>query len=515
MSYRNLYIAATIACMTGALFGYSVGFIGGILVLPSLLHHFSLDALPAKEIASAQSRLVSSWLVGCVIGVPLSVPVATKFGRKVSIIISASLYTTGAVLQFIDVHNSLLVFQLGRLVNGIGVGAGTLVSPLYISEISPANQRGTLMSGYQVAIQVFALIGFWGAFTCNSIFPSTSNLQWQLPVSIQLVPGAILFFGGWSILPESPRWLASKHKIEAAKKALSWLRMTDRGSPELNTDMIRIQRVIDVGKLNTRLEGRSSFLKRVLTRPLRTRMLIGAGIMIFQNLVGLNALNYFSPIIFMSAGFTTVSASLFLTGLFGLVKLITSLLFMFVFVRMKGNRFWLLLGSAIMGIAMFVLAFCIERMAHNHDDTSGLSGYGIVSVLMVYIFAFAFGVSLGPISWNVCSEIFPSHINTRACAVTTCIQWLSQIFIASITPPLIASIGYGTYIFYGVCCVLAFFWCALYVPETRGVALGPEMDRVFGDAAKDEVAVSEIEDIDEVTPLIGAQRRRSSIALVV
>ncbi|KAJ9661619.1 hypothetical protein H2198_001795 [Neophaeococcomyces mojaviensis] len=518
MSSRNLFVAATIACMTGALFGYSVGFIGGILVLPSFLHHFHLDLLPAQDVASAQSKIVSSWLAGCVIGVPLSVPVCSKYGRKLCIIFSASLYIVGALMQLLDVHNLLSVFQLGRLLNGIGTGAGTLVSPLYIAETSPADQRGALMSGYQVAIQIFALVGFWGAFTCNSIFDTTSNLQWQVPVLIQLLPGAILFFGSLLVLPESPRWLISEGNTEAASKALAWLRMSDENSNEISAEIARIQKTVDA---NTRLSTsgqQKSFFQQILSPPLRKRMLVGAGIMIFQNLVGLNALNYFSPIIFMSAGFISVSASLFLTGVFGLVKVITALLFMFVFIRVRGNRFWLLFGSALMGVCMFVLAFCIEQMpTPDPDQASTLNAHGVISVLMVYIFAFAFGVSLGPISWNVCAEIFPSHINTKACAVTTCIQWLSQILIASVTPPLIAFIGWGTYVVYGTCCVLAFFWCALFVPETRGVAIGPDMDRAFGDSPKDDTIpeVAEIEDVDETTSLIAKRRRRSSVAHVV
>ena len=491
--------------MTGALFGYSVGFIGGILVLPSFLHHFQLENLSAHDVATAQSRIVSSWLVGCIVGVPLSVPVCSRYGRKLCISFSAGLYIVGALLQLLDVHGSLSVFQLGRLLNGVGVGAGTLVSPIYISEISPAAQRGALMSGYQVAIQMFALVGFWGAFTCHSLFGG--NLQWRIPVLIQLLPGIGLFTGSLFLLPESPRWLVGIDESEAAKQALAWLRMKDHAEPDISTEIAQLQRVFrtQASQVN------QPFLKEILSKPLRKRLLVGAGIMIFQNLVGLNALNYFSPIIFMSAGFTSVSASLFLTGLFGLVKVVTALLFMFVFIRVRGNRFWLLLGSAIMGAAMFVLAYCIESMSASQG-----SARGMISVLMVYIFAFAFGVSLGPISWNVCAEIFPSHINTKACAVTTCVQWLSQLLVASITPPLIASIGWGTYVLYGSCCVVAFIWCAAFVPETRGVAIGPEMDEAFGDIAKDTaVDVAEVEGDDERSPLLVRHRRRSSVALVV
>jgi len=395
------------------------------------------------------------------------------------------------------------------------------------------------MSGFQVTVQSFALLGFWGAFICHSIFDTTSNLQWQVPVLFQLIPGIILLIGGLFILPESPQWLISKGETEAARKALSWLRMTDQDSDIISTEVVHLEKVVKTTNSTSSPGRQKSFVKQITSPPLRKRMFVGAGLMILQNLCGLNALNYYSPIIFISAGYTSVSSSLFLTGLFGLVKLITSLAFMFIFIRLRGNRFWLLLGSATMAICMFILAFCIEQLPTNINTNSNSNhtisspssssisnAYGITAVLMVNIFAFAFGISLGPISWNVCAEIFPSRINIQACAVTTCIQWLGQILIAAITPPLIASIGWGTYLIYGVCCVLSFIWCALYVPETKGVAIGPDMDRAFGDDAKsagddDELPeVEEIEDVgggevDETTPLVVQRRRRSSIALVV
>jgi len=129
-SNRNLYFAATVASLTGALFGYSVGFIGGILVLPSFLHHFHLDALPKSELAAARAGTVSIWLVGALFGVPLGVPVCSRAGRRGCLSFSAFLYVLGAGLQLADQGGSLATFDAGRLLNGLGVGAGTLVSPM-------------------------------------------------------------------------------------------------------------------------------------------------------------------------------------------------------------------------------------------------------------------------------------------------------------------------------------------------------------------------------------------------
>jgi MFS family permease len=129
-SNKRLYLAALIACLTASLFGYSVGFIGGVLVLPSFLHHFHLDNLPPLGLAVAQSRIVSSWLLGALLGVPFGMPVCSRWGRRRCLNFSAALYVLGSALQLVNVNGNVLIFEAGRLLNGLGVGAGTLVSPM-------------------------------------------------------------------------------------------------------------------------------------------------------------------------------------------------------------------------------------------------------------------------------------------------------------------------------------------------------------------------------------------------
>jgi MFS family permease len=129
-SNRNLYLAATVACFTGVLFGYSVGLIGGILVLPSFLHDFHLDGLAKESRASATSATVTVWLIGALTGVPLGMPICSRLGRLRCLSFAALIYVFGAALQILSVNRSLALFDFGRFLNGLGVGAGTLVSPM-------------------------------------------------------------------------------------------------------------------------------------------------------------------------------------------------------------------------------------------------------------------------------------------------------------------------------------------------------------------------------------------------
>lgn len=375
-----------------------------------------------------------------------------------------------------------------------------------------------LMGGYQVAIQLCALIGFWGAYVANAVIEPSSDLQWQIPVAIQLVPGTLLLVGALLIV-ESPLWLAEKESMDSIRRSLAWLRNMD----ENEFDVVREANTIYASAQATaelhRAAGQKNFFVEAFRKPIRKRLGVGIGLMIAQNMVGLNALNYFAAVIFMTAGFKSISASLFLTGLFGLVKVFGAMTFMFLTVKIFGNRFWLLIGSGICAISMFTLAYCVGTTdTSDGEETGKMTVKGLISVLMVYVFSFSFSLSLGPISWNFCSECFPSRLNAKCCAVTTCTQWLFQIVVASMTPILLAKIGSITFVVYGVFCVLSFIFCALWVPETRGVALGKDMDAVFGDDSKDDDpgVVEEIEDVSEVSPLLAQRaRRRSSIAIVV
>src|ERR1700754_2498135 len=117
MSKTKLYIAASVAGMTGALFGYSVGFVGGVLVLPSFLHHFHLDTLPSSDLARAESLIVSSWIIGAFFGVPCGIPLCSRYGRKRCLMFSAACYVLGTVLQVINAGSSLRLFEVGRLLN--------------------------------------------------------------------------------------------------------------------------------------------------------------------------------------------------------------------------------------------------------------------------------------------------------------------------------------------------------------------------------------------------------------
>jgi MFS family permease len=160
-----------------------------------------------------------------------------------------------------------------------------------ISEVSPPSERGMLMSGYQTALQLSALAGFWGAFATNAIFPDSSPLQWQIPVAIQLVPGILLLLGTL-VIPETPRYLAEKGKYGKAEESLAWLRGLEHGDAALAIELDEIREAAELGASRALMGKNQSFWRESLKKGVRRRLGVGVGLMIAQNMVGLNALNY-------------------------------------------------------------------------------------------------------------------------------------------------------------------------------------------------------------------------------
>ncbi|CAK7223848.1 hypothetical protein SEUCBS140593_005370 [Sporothrix eucalyptigena] len=227
---------------------------------------------------------------------------------------------------------------------------------------------------------------------------------------------------------------------------------------------------------------------RALLRPsVRKRLFRGIVLMALMTVSGTNALNFFAPVIFMSAGFTATAASLLLTGLFGLVKLVASLSFMFYFVRVRGHRFWILVSTTACAASLLVLAFCVRTFESGAEKDESANMSGILACLTVFVFAFFFGIGHGPIAWSFCAQVFPADISTLCCTVTTCTQWLFQVVNAVATPFLLAAAFWRTWLLFSVVNAVTLVWCYLYLPETRGVALGRAMDDAFGDRHEGDV----------------------------
>jgi sugar porter (SP) family MFS transporter len=286
-----------------------------------------------------------------------------------------------------------------------------------------------------------------------------------------MVPGVILLFG-MLFLPESLRWLVLKDRHEEAKVLLCKL----RGLPEHHPDVVSEFDQITTSVASEKAQEGSIFTE--LKHNTR-RILLGCFMQIAQQWTGTNAINYYGPLIFSTVGLNSTMSSL-MTGVYGCVKVFFVLVsFFFLDKKSIGRRTGLLSGSVANVIIFFVLGGMLYRI--EADTKLGLppsTACGVVAMIMIYLFAVSFEFTWGPLTWIICSEIFPNRIRAICISLTTSMNWAMNAIIGKVTPIMIAKISYGTFFFYGACCVVMGAIVLFFLPETKGRTL-EEMDEIF------------------------------------
>ncbi|KAG2237072.1 hypothetical protein INT48_001840 [Thamnidium elegans] len=420
------------------------------------------------EAQQIKGNIVSLLQAGACIGALTANFSADKIGRQRSVIISTLIFLFGSAIQTGAKNLPMMLF--GRFAGGWGVGACTMLVPMYIAEISPLNIRGRMGALWQLNISVGMMMSFWINYGCL-IGLSAGDIQWRLPLALQLVPGSILFIG-MLFLPESIRWLVLQDRTEEAKVILCKLRNRSEDDPET---MDELNQIITAVALEKQQDG--SKWKELSESYNIRRLALGCFMQIAQQWTGTNAINYYGPLVFQSIGLDS-STSVLMTGVYGCVKVFFVLVsFFFLDKKSVGRRPTLIIGS-IANVAIFCILggmlFCIQRDIATKLIPSAAQGY--VAMVMIYLFAVSFEFTWGPVPWIVCSEIFPNRIRAICISLTTC-KW-NIFFPCVLTPLMIAQIAYGTFFFYAACCFTMGIIVYVFLPETKGRSL-EEMTEIF------------------------------------
>lgn len=279
----------------------------------------------------------------------------------------------------------------------MAVGASSLIVPQYISEWSPPAIRGRLIGVFEILLQFSQVVGFWVNYGVNENIPKTSESQWLIPFALQLVPRSLLvilmFFQ-----PESPRWLLKANRAEQAIKNLIRIRKLPESD---NYIMWEVETIREQLERENELGADKSFfqkLKEAFATGNRNRLIIGMSLMMLQNLSGINALNYYSPTIFQSIGFSGTSVGLLATGVFGLVKAFGTLAFIIFGIDKLGRRRSLLIGSFGAMIAMFYLAG-YSNISGSFHGKAKQDGGAYAAIVMIYLFAIFYAMSWNGVPW--------------------------------------------------------------------------------------------------------------------
>ena len=427
---NQLLIFSTAAALGGLLFGFDTGVISGAIHFIKI--EFNLNAYQ-------EGFAVSNLMIACVVGALLAGPIADWTGRKKVLILCAVLFTVSAILSALP--RSFTELVIARFIGGMGVGMASVVSPMYIAEISPAKIRGRLVALNQLAIVVGILL----SYLSNWLLVDTGINNWRYMLVAEILP-AITFLVGLFFIPESPRWL-TKEGLE--KEALDVLNVV-AGAANADHELQEVKKSL--------AEKRTS-LKELLHPSLRRVLIVGILFSLFAHITGIDTIIYYGPIIFLESGFKTDSA-LLASVMIG----ITNLIFTFVGMAMvdkAGRKFLLLVGLAGMGISMMLVGFCMQ--------SDIISAKWTLLWIMTYIASFA--MSIGVVIWVYLSEIYPTRVRGQALSVATMVLWLGNVILTQLFPVMMERFGGGTFYIFSFICLLAFIFTWTMVKETKGVSL--------------------------------------------
>ncbi|GAB3693235.1 sugar porter family MFS transporter [Saccharopolyspora tripterygii] len=434
----------------GILWGYDTGVISGAML-------FIKQDIPLSPLQ--QGLVVSGLLVGAMAGAGASGRLADAWGRRRLILWAAVVFTAGTVGAMLATTAWMLVAF--RFVIGIGVGIASVVVPLYLTELAPKQSRGGLTS----LMQLLVTIGILVAYVTDYALADLGAWRWML--GLGAVPAVLLGIGIY-FQPESPRWLVKHGRADQARDVLSRLRGT--GAEEVEQELEEIQ-AADREKEAENAVG----VRELLTPRLRRVVLLGLGLVFFQNFIGINTIIYYAPTLLTTLGFGTSGAILANVGI-GVVNVLMTLPALRMIDRV-GRKSLLAVGSIGMLVSMLALGVA---------NVVGVS-YGplLVAVtlgsILVYIASFA--VSWGPVQWVMLPELFPLRMRGSAVGICLVFNWLFNMAVALVFPVLLDITGPGVmFLFFALMAVLSFWFVQRGLIETKGKSLEAIEQEVLGTA---------------------------------
>ncbi|MGY3480183.1 glucose transporter GlcP [Staphylococcus cohnii] len=420
-----------LGALGGLLYGYDMGVISGALL-------FIKDDIPLNSFT--EGLVVASMLVGAIFGSGASGPMSDRLGRRRVVFIIAIIYIVGALI--LALAPSMPVLVIGRLIIGLAVGGSTAIVPVYLSEMAPTEQRGSLSSLNQLMIT----IGILSSYLINYAFTPIEGWRWMLGLAV--LPSLILLIGV-AFMPESPRWLL-EHKSEKAARDV--MKLTFKES-EIDKE------IADMKEINAISESTWNVLKSPWLRP---TLIIGSVFALLQQIIGINAIIYYAPTIFSKAGLGNATSILGTVGI-GTVNVLITIVAIMIIDKIDRKRL-LVIGNIGMVASLLIMAILVW--------TIGIQSSAWIMVACLTLFIIFFGFTWGPVLWVMLPELFPMRARGAATGIAALVLSIGSLLVAQLFPILtdILSVEQVFLIFaaVGVC---ALIFVIKYLPETRGRSL--------------------------------------------
>ena len=459
VNFSYLIFLSVVAALGGFLFGYDAAVISG--TISQVTARFSLDEIQV-------GWFVGCALIGSIIGVLMAGKLSDRWGRKVTMLVAAVFFSvSGIACAFVGSFEQLVV---ARILGGIGIGVVSIVSPLYISEVSIAQYRGRLVSLYQLAVT----IGFLGAYLTNfqllhfSQSGAVLNTGWMNLVFVSEVwrgmlgfcsLPAILFFCIIFFIPESPRWLILKGRDE---RAVGIFRKIYLSEVEVDTQLQDTKSVVQS-------ETKSDW-KFLLQPGIFKAVLIGAAIAILGQFMGVNAVLYYGPTIFEEAGLSGGDA-LFSQVLVGIVNVVTTVIAVFIIDRVGRKKL------VYYGVSGMVLSLLLIGFYFHFSESMGLPNSFLLFFFLFYVFCCA--ISISAVIFVLLSEMYPTRIRGMAMSIAGFALWIGTYLVGQLTPWMLQNLTpTGTFLLFALMCVPYMLIVWKLIPETTGKSL-EEIERYW------------------------------------
>ncbi|EIA5785274.1 sugar porter family MFS transporter [Staphylococcus pseudintermedius] len=420
-----------IGALGGLLYGYDMGVISGALL-------YLKDDIPLN--AYTEGLVVSSMLVGAIVGAGLSGPLSEKLGRRRLVFMISIVFIIGALILALAPTMEILV--LGRVIIGLAVGGSTAIVPVYLSELAPTDARGSLSSLNQLMIT----IGILASYLVNYAFAPIEGWRWMLGLAV--VPSVILMIGV-IFMPESPRWLLEKRGEKAARDVMKLTYPASEIDHEIE-NMKKINQIAD----NT---------WTVLKSPwLLSTIIIGSVFALLQQLIGINAIIYYAPKIFATAGFGESTAILSTVGI-GVVNVLVTIFAISIIDKIDRKKL-LVIGNIGMVASLLIMSALIWLI--------GVNSAAWIILLCLTIFIIFFGVSWGPVLWVMLPELFPMRARGAATGIAALVLSIGSLLVAQFFPVLTDVLQVQqVFLIFAVIGIIAMIFVIKFLPETRGRSL--------------------------------------------
>ncbi|KAF9457603.1 general substrate transporter [Collybia nuda] len=480
----RVYWMAFIVYWGIVLFGYDTGIGGGVVSAPYFQESFGLlDAdgkTNTKRSNDVSSNVVSVLQAGAFFGALGSAPISSRIGRIYTLAAFSGLFLVGAILTTVanGGKHGLAEIYAGRVISGVGIGAISAVAPAYVSECSPKDVRGRITGLFQIMVAIGVMISYFINYGVDLHIKTGVNV-WRIPFGLQIIPAGIMVIGLFTI-KESPRWLASVGRNHEAITNLAYLRKESTDSEAIIHEMAEIETAIQEERearqglgLKEAFFGKGNFI----------RFVIAFVIFLLQQWSGQNSVGYYAPQIFAAIGYRGSSSKLFASGIYGVVKVAATAIFIFFGVETLGRKGSLIVSAFGMGSLFFIIGAILK----THPPPDIKDGAPIPPVPpasqamagMLYIYVCFYSLGWGPLPWVYVSDIFPTRTRHYGLALASATQWLFNFVVSKVTPDMVSDLGYKIFLMFAAVNIGGMGVFSILIPETKGRSL-EEMDVIFG-----------------------------------